>query len=85
MKPRFPLLLIWGVVLAWLPYLALRLYWQYLITTVPDAANGELSGPVGYFLPRLLVAAVVLSVALTAGFRFALPRTTPNSNDRNAS
>jgi hypothetical protein len=46
---------------------------------IPDAAHGELSGPVQFFLPALLIAAVLLSVVLVAGFYFTRPRSTPNS------
>jgi hypothetical protein len=38
----------------WLPYLAVRLYWEYLLRTVPGASHGEISGPILYFLPRLV-------------------------------
>ena len=62
------MLLVSGVVLSWVPYLALRLYWQHLIITVPDAANGEFSGAAQYFLPKLLLAAVFLSLVLAAAF-----------------
>ena len=73
------MLILSGVVLAWLPYLGLQLYWQHLIATVPDAAHGELSGPVQFFLPALLIAAILLSVVLVVGFHFTRPRSTPNS------
>jgi hypothetical protein len=49
--------------LAWLPYVLLRLYWEHLIATVPGAEHGEVSGPVLYFLPKLFVAAAVVTVA----------------------
>jgi hypothetical protein len=77
-------LIIFGVVLSWLPYLVLRIYWQHLISTVPDAAHGEFSGPATYFLPRLLVAAILLTAGLVAALFFIHRRTTPNSNERNA-
>lgn len=77
MKPRLPKLILWGV-LAWLPYFALRLYWQRLIATAPDSAHGELSGPVQFFLPALLVAAILFSIVLVAGFYFKRPRSAPN-------
>ena len=69
---------------AWLPYLALQLYWSYLIATVPDAAHGELSGPAHYFLPRLLIAALILSVVFAATFFYGQSCHTPKPNDRNA-
>jgi len=80
--PRIVILL--GVVLSWLPYLALMLYWQYLLATVPDAVHGEFSGPANYFLPRLLLGAIVLTVVLVAAFA-VWRRTTSRSNERNAS
>ena len=84
MKPRLPMLILSGAVLAWLPYLALQMYWQHLIATDPDAAHGEFSGPAHYFLPRLLIAAVFVSVVLAAAFLSTHLRSTPTPNDRNA-
>ena len=78
------MLILSGVVFAWLPYLALQLYWQHLIATVPDAAHGEFSGPALYFLPRLLIAAIFVSVVLAVTFFLTHPRSTPTPNDRNA-
>ena len=78
------MLLLSGLVLAWLPYLALQLYWQHLITTVPDAAHGEFSGLALYFLPRLLIAAILVSVVIAAMFLSTHLRSTPTPNDRNA-
>ena len=76
------MLILLGVILSWLPYLALRLYWQYLITTVPGAAHGEVSGPANYFLPRLLFAAILLTLVLVAAFFSIWRYTPPNSNER---
>jgi hypothetical protein len=50
------------VAACWLPYLAVRLYWEYLLRTVPRASHGEISGPIQYFLPRLLSFAVAGTV-----------------------
>lgn len=84
MKPRLPMLILSGAVLAWLPYLALQLYWRHLLSTVPDAAHGEFSGPALYFLPRLLIAAILISLILAAAFLSTQLRSTPTPNDRNA-
>ncbi len=73
------MLILSGVVLTWLPYLGLQLYWQHLIATVPDAAHGELSGPMQFFLPALFIAAILLSVVLVAGFYCTRSRSTTNS------
>jgi len=55
---------LWGVPLIWVPYVALRLYWHHLPATVPVAAHGEVSVPIKYFLPRLLlVLALIVSAA----------------------
>ena len=48
----------------WVPYLALKCYWSYLINTVPGAEHGEVSGPVLYFLPRLLAVAVLSTLLI---------------------
>ena len=61
------------VIVVWLPYLGLQLCWQYLIFTDPDAAHGDLSGPVGFFLPALLITAVLLSLVLIAVSYFTPP------------
>jgi hypothetical protein len=57
-------LLFLGIAASWVPYLALWFYWRHLLATVPGADHGEISGPVIYFLPRLLILAVALSLAL---------------------
>ncbi len=62
--PRMLMLL--GVVFSWLPYLALKLYWEYLLATDPGVAHGEFSGPASYFLPRLLLGAMILTLVLLA-------------------
>ena len=84
MKVRVPLLFVSGLILSWLPYLALRLYWQYLVITVPDALHGEFSGPAFYFLPRLLTAAISLSLLLVSAWFFVRSNTTRNPDDRSA-
>jgi hypothetical protein len=48
-------------VASWLPYVALRFYWEYLTRNVPGATHGEFSGPILYFLPRLLSFAVLVT------------------------
>jgi hypothetical protein len=48
-------------VATWLPYSLVKIYWLILCETVPGADHGEMSGPVLFFLPRLLVAAVLVS------------------------
>jgi hypothetical protein len=50
------------IVASWLPYSALRIYWEFLIGTVPGASHGEFSGPAHYFLPRLLISAALVTV-----------------------
>ncbi len=57
-------LLFLGIGASWLPYLALWFYWHHLLNTVPGADHGEISGPVLYFLPRLLALTVALSLVL---------------------
>ena len=52
--------------LAWLPYVLLQSYWLHLLRTIPGAAHNEISGPVLYFLPKLLAAAVLATLAITA-------------------
>jgi hypothetical protein len=52
------------LIFAWLPYVSLKLYWLSLLRTVPGAEHGELSGPILYFLPRLLIAAVAATIAV---------------------
>lgn len=66
MKPFTPNLLLLGIGTAWVPYLTLWFYWRHLLATVPGADHGEVSGPILYFLPRLLTLAVVLSLVLLA-------------------
>ena len=61
-KLRINRFLLWAIVAGWTPYLGLTLYWRHLIATVQGADHGELSGPVQYFLPRLLMLALVMSV-----------------------
>jgi hypothetical protein len=83
MKPRLPMLLFAGVAFAWLPYLVLRFYWQHLLVAVPDAAHGEFSGPALYFLPRLLIAAILVSIGLAVAFLSIHLRSTQTPNGRN--
>ena len=51
-----------AIAASWAPYFFLKLYWIDLISRNPDAAHGEVSGPVLYFLPRLLAVACAVSV-----------------------
>lgn len=60
--------LLWAIAVAWIPYLGLTLYWRHLKATVQGADHGELSGPVQYFLPRLLALALLVSVASTSAY-----------------
>jgi hypothetical protein len=52
------------VVASWLPYAALRMYWEYLLLTVPGASHNEFSGPALYFLPRLAIFAGLVTVGV---------------------
>jgi hypothetical protein len=56
------------LLLIWSPFAVLRIYWLVLVAKVPEASHGEVSGPVLYFLPRLLLIAAVLSVAIVGWF-----------------
>lgn len=56
------------ILLAWLPYVALQSYWIYLCQTVPGVEYGEISGPILYFLPRLLLLAVVCSLLIASAW-----------------
>jgi hypothetical protein len=62
MKNRVFVVALICAALGWLPYLSLQLYWQHLIATVPGAEHGEISGPVLYFLPKLFVAAAIVTL-----------------------
>jgi hypothetical protein len=75
------------IAVAWLPYVVLRLYWEHLLATVPGAAHGEVSGPILYFLPRLMVAAAVFTalVFATAAWKWksaARPSRHPSATNR---
>ena len=83
MKQHPRALILLGVIVSWLPYLAVRVYWQYLFDSVPNAAHGEFSGPADYFLYRLLLGATVSTVVLLISFAFWRD-TTPRSNEHNA-
>jgi hypothetical protein len=75
---RLSRLLLYVIPLIWIPYVALRLYWQHLLRTVPGADHGEASGPIEYFLARLLVLALVASGALLVVLAvLAVRRTAP--------
>jgi hypothetical protein len=64
---RIILIAVGCMIFAWLPYVSLKLYWLSLLRTVPGAEHGEVSGPIGYFLPRLLIAAVAATIAVAIG------------------
>jgi hypothetical protein len=60
--------------LGWLPYVILRAFWEFLLLTVPGASHGEVSGPILYFLPRLLQFAIVYTIVASV-ITFAVSRT----------
>jgi hypothetical protein len=71
-RVRFALTAYLAVIVAsWLPYVALRIYWEYLTRAVPGASHGEFSGPALYFLPRLLIFAAVVTGLAIAGWAIA--------------
>jgi hypothetical protein len=64
---RFALTISLAIIVAsWFPYVALRVYWEFLLRTVPGSSHGEISGPVLYFLPRLLIFAVIATSIIVA-------------------
>ncbi len=65
-----------AIAFSWLPYFCLWAYWRSLISQYPEAVHGEISGPVLYFLPWLLVFAVFISAVtiLVLMFLFFRPR-----------
>ncbi|MCF6299053.1 MAG: hypothetical protein L3J01_04155 [Thiomicrorhabdus sp.] len=50
-----------AIPLSWVPYAGLSIYWNHLISTVPGASHGEVSGPISFFLPVLFVMATIVS------------------------
>jgi hypothetical protein len=48
----------------WAPYLIVKAYWIVLVWNNPDAAHGEISGPVRYFLLRLLSVAWIATAGV---------------------
>lgn len=67
----------------WAAYFALLYYWHQLVASHPAAEHGEVSGPVLFFLPRLLWAASLFSIAFLLVRALAFRRT-PSSSDRRA-
>ena len=69
------------MVASWLPYIALRLYWENLLRTVPRAATGEVSEPIQFSLLCLLVFAVAVTVAAVIYAAIAIRYRNPISPD----
>jgi hypothetical protein len=55
----------------WAPYVAVKLFWMLYVAMFPGPEHAELSGPVLYFLPKLLLLALIASTGVVAACSIA--------------
>jgi len=71
--------LVTSALLCWVPFIALKGYWLHLISTVPGAEHGEVSGPILWFLRALLIFASIMSVLIGVAAVFVASKPTPQT------